>query len=119
MKIAVTGHRSYGDRLGFYKALDTLNAIHGISEVILTFTAGPCKFAREWCERNGIPLEQMPQDRSVDSRRNMRRNHIEIVTNRRPDLIITVGSAENAETVEDIGIRARAAGIEIMEIQIR
>lgn len=116
MKIAVTGHQSYGDRLGFHKTLDRINKITGISEIIITFSAGPCKFAKEWCARNGVPLEQLPQDRTVDARHNMRRNNKEVVHNRRPDLIIAVGNSEGAEDIER---RARAAGISIMEIRVR
>lgn len=115
MKIAVTGHRSYGDRLGFYKRLDEMHQAREISGVIVTYTAGPCKFAREWCERNGVDLKQMEPDRTIDFRANMRRQNEAIVTEMRPDLIIVVG---DVFSVQDIERRAHAAGIEIMEIRV-
>lgn len=116
MKIAVTGHQSYGDRLGFYKKLDEIHQIRSISGIIVTHAVGACKYAREWCERRGVALTQMVHDRSMDCRGNIRRHNAVIVEEMRPDIVIMVGDAYSSRDIER---RAKAAGIDVIEIRVR
>ena len=129
MRVLVFGGRNYSDSAKVYAALDDLKRTSGVTAIIEGGATGADALARKWAKDNGIvPITERAawsdlthrdavlrnrQDGSqYDARAGIRRNQL-MLDKHRPQ--ICVGFPGNDGT-KDMMRRAKAAGIEVVEI---
>ena len=116
MRVLVCGGRDYRRRQdvdGFLGcALEGCRFGGGRLTVIEGGAPGADRFAREWAEANGVDVETFEADWSRGKRAGPERN-ARMLAEGKPDLVIAFpGGRGTADMVR----RARAAGVEVVEV---
>lgn len=116
MRILVCGGRKYADKTTLWDTLDKLWRAypHDTLTIIQGGATGADQIAREWCEAREVPYDNYPADWKHHGRAaGPIRNQI-MIDQGRPNLVLAFkGGAGTADMVR----KARAAGIEVIEVR--
>jgi hypothetical protein len=113
MRVLVCGGRDFADRQLAIDTLDSLDAERGIGRIIHGAARGADTLADEWAAARGVPVERFHADwrahgKAAGPLRNQR-----MLDEGRPGLVVAFpGGRGTADMVR----RARAAGVEVIEV---
>jgi predicted Rossmann-fold nucleotide-binding protein len=113
MRVLVCGGRAFEDRQALNETLSRLREERGFSLVIAGGARGADTFAKEWAKAVGLPCDVYKADweglgRKAGPIRNQR-----MLDEGKPDLVVAFPGGKGTA---DMARRARAAGIELMEV---
>jgi hypothetical protein len=111
MRVLVCGGRQYNNRSHVF---NTLDEIHGITEIIQGGAKGADRLAQQWALEKGIPCRTFEADwdrygKAAGMIRNQR-----MINEGKPDLVI---SFPGKRGTADMVAKAKMAGIEVVEVK--
>lgn len=113
MRVLVCGGRDYTDRARVKAVLDKLRAERGIDALIHGGARGADALAAEWAAAAGVPAQVFLADWSRNGRAAGPIRNAKMLIEGRPALVVAFPGGRGTA---DMTRRARAAGVEIVEV---
>lgn len=113
MRVLVCGGRNYTDNIRISTVLTDIDCNHGITALIHGGAAGADRIAWTWALAGKIPVESYPAEWGKHGYAAGPKRNAQMLAEGKPDLVVAFPGGKG--TVDMVS-RAKAAGVEVMEI---
>lgn len=113
LRVLVCGGRDFADRRAVFGALEALNTERGIGCIIHGAARGADSLAGDWATANGVLAECHPADWEAHGKAAGPIRNASMLESSKPDLVVAFPGGRGTA---DMVARARAAGVEVIEI---